>query len=116
MKYAGYDLKAHFKEEWQVTEYSMNEIIDAGSYVDTMYTLEPQAFRDHESAVTYLNSLDDAFDFTLNSEKYLTLKIKANVRIYFSSTLQDCLALDKNYYFGKDEIKATRRIFFNTTN
>ena len=107
-QFIGYNLAGHFKKEWFVAEYPLNEMSDTSDYVDTTITLQPQAFRERETAVKYLNTLHKAFDFTLNSDNhYLTLHVKDTVRISFNDILRDSLAFDKNEYIGKGKFSAT---------
>ena len=60
-----------------------------------IYPLKTKSFRDHANAVTYLNTVDSNFQFTLDSEKKLSLEIKIKeIKVAFSSILRDCLAFD----------------------
>ena len=107
-KYMGHDFTRHFKEEWFVAEYVMNEASDVNGYVDTVISLKSQAFADHESAVHYLNTLHESIEFKINDEThFLTLNIKEKVRIHFSDILMDCLAFDKSDYIGPGKFTAT---------
>ena len=107
-KYLDHNLAKHFKEEWSVSEYALNEASDVTGYVDTVITLKSQAFSNHKSAIEYLNTLHETFEFTMNNEtRHLTVNIKDNVRISFSDILRDCLAFDENDYVGKGKFTAT---------
>ena len=107
-KYLEHHLAHNFKEEWSVSEYVLNEASDVSGYVDTVIPLKSQAFGNHKSAIEYLNTLHDTFEFTMNNEtRRLTLEIKDDVRISFSNILRDCLAFDENDYTGKGKFTAT---------
>ena len=108
VRYWSYDFSRQFKSEWFVTELKIDKIHDVAEYIDKEITVQPQVFGSHKKAVAHLNALDESFEFVLNADNTLKLKIKQeNVKVSFSNTLRDSLAFDSDKYGGKGIYHAT---------
>ena len=108
VRYWAYNFGRQFKSEWFVTEIELDKIHDVTKYIDNNITVQPQVFRNHAKAVAHLNALDESFEFDLNADNTLKLKIKQeNVKVSFSNTLRDSLAFDSVEYTDKGTYHAT---------
>ena len=101
-RYFAYDFTRGFKEEWSVTEIKLDEVYSMFNPIGTDIVLSPQSFRRHEDAVKYLNTLNEALEFSCNTANELQLQIKEeNMTVTFSDTLRDIFGFDRNVYKGK---------------
>ena len=102
------NLRLSMDVPWTVDVYKLYKVDEHTDPLVQDIRLPPVSFQKHKDAVAYLNKYIPGATFDMEKRNYIQVTIpNENVKVTFSDTLRDILAMDETTYTGPGRFTAT---------